>query len=146
MSRDKTLSLAQLVQTFKTATAEVAARNFVGSVFRDVGLPDTLVSDRDARFTSSFWTALHAALGASLIFGSPHHHDDHNTTSKVERVNGVIAAGDVLRAFAGNRSDDWPELVPLVEFAISDSASTLGRGSGYMPFYYRLRRPSRWSA
>jgi transposase InsO family protein len=117
-----------LVPTFKTATAEVAARNFVGSVFRDVGLPDTIVSDRDTRFTSSFWTALHAALGASLIFGSPHH---HNTTSKVERVNGVIA--DVLRAFAGNRSDDWPELVPLVEFAINDSASTLG--SGYTPFY-----------
>jgi hypothetical protein len=117
-----------LVPTFKTATAEVAARNFLCSVFRDVGLPDTLVSDRDTRFTSSFWTALHAALGASLIFGSPHH---HNTTSKVERVNGVIA--DVLRAFAGHRCDDWPELVPLVEFAINDSASTLG--SGYTPFY-----------
>ena len=42
-----------LVPTFKTATAEAAARNFDGSVFRDVGLPDVLVSDRDARFTSA---------------------------------------------------------------------------------------------
>jgi hypothetical protein len=117
-----------LVPTFKTATAETAARNYVGSVFRDVGLPDVLVSDRDTRFTSAFWTALHAALGSSLIFGSPHH---HNTTSKVERVNGVIA--DVLRAFAGDRGDDWPEFVPLAEFAINDSVSTLG--SGYTPFY-----------
>ena len=67
-------------------------------MFRDVGLPDVLVSDRDTRFTSAFkfWTSLHEALGSSLIFGSPHH---HNTTSKVERVNGVIA--DVLRSFAG---------------------------------------------
>jgi hypothetical protein len=97
-------------------------------VFRDAGLPDVLVSDRDTRFTSAFWTGLHAALGASLIFGSPHH---HNTTSKVERVNGVIA--DVLRSFAGERADDWPALVPLVEFAINDSASPLG--SGYTPFY-----------
>jgi hypothetical protein len=117
-----------LVPTFKTATAEVAARNFVASVFRDVGLPDVLVSDRDTRFTSAFWTGLHAALGSSLIFGSPHH---HNTTSKVERVNGVIA--DVLRSFASDRGDDWPELTPLVEFAINDSASPLG--SGYTPFY-----------
>jgi len=117
-----------LVPTFKTATAETAARNFVGSVFRDVGLPDVLVSDRDTRFTSAFWTGLHEALGASLIFGSPHH---HNTTSKVERVNGVIA--DVLRSFAGERADDWPALVPLVEFALNDSASPLG--SGYTPFY-----------
>jgi hypothetical protein len=53
-----------------------------------VGLPDVLVSDRDTRFTSAFWTGLHAALGASLIFGSPPH---HNTTSQVERVNGVMA-------------------------------------------------------
>ena len=112
-----------LVPTFKTATSETAARNFVASVFRDVGLPDVLVSDRDTRFTSAFSTGLHAALGVSLIFGSPHH---NNTTSKVERVNGVIA--DVLRSFAGERADDWPDFVPLVEFAINDSASSLGSG------------------
>ena len=39
----------------------------------------------------------------------------------------------MLRSFASERGDDWPELVPLVEFAINDSASTLG--SGYTPFY-----------
>ncbi len=55
-----------LVQTFKnaTVTAETATLNYVGSVFCDVGLPDVLVSDSDTRFTSAFWTALHAALGA----------------------------------------------------------------------------------
>ena len=67
-------------------------------------------------------------LGASLIFRSPYH---HNTTSKVERVNGVIA--DVLRSFAGERADDWPAIVPRVEFAINDSASPLGTGD--TPFY-----------
>jgi hypothetical protein len=43
-----------LVPTFnlKTATAETATRNYVGSVFRHVGLPDVLVSDRDTRFTN----------------------------------------------------------------------------------------------
>ncbi len=117
-----------LVPTFKTATATDAAVNFISSVFRDVGLPDVIVSDRDTRFTSSFWTGLHAALGSSLIFGSPYH---HNTTSKVERVNGVIE--DVLRSFVGERGDDWPSLIPLVEFAINDSASPLG--TGYTPFY-----------
>ena len=86
-----------------------------------MGLPDVLVSDRDTRFTSAFWTGLHEALGASLVFGSPHH---HNTTSKVERVNGVVA--DVLRSFAGERADDWPALVPLVEFA-NESPSTIRR-------------------
>ncbi len=49
----------------------------------------------------------------------------------MERVNGVIA--DVLRSFAGDRADDWPEFLPLVEFAINDSVSPLG--SGYTQFY-----------
>ena len=77
-----------LVPTLKTATAETAARNFVESVVRNAGLPDGLVSDSDSCFTSSFWTRLHEALGASLVLGLHHH---HHTTSKVERVNGVIA-------------------------------------------------------
>ena len=85
-----------------------------------------LVSDRHTSFTGACWTGVHAALGASLVFGSPNH---HNTTSKVERINGVIA--DVLLSFAGERDDDWPALVPLVEFAINDSASPLG--IGYSP-------------
>ena len=117
-----------LVPTWKRATAAVAADNFIASVFRDVGLPDTLVSDRDTRFTSEFWTSLHAALGTSLIFGSPHH---HNTNARTERVNGVIA--DVLRSFVSERQDNWPSLIPLVEFAINDSASPLGMG--YTPFF-----------
>jgi hypothetical protein len=105
-------------------------------VFRDVGLPDVLVPDRDTRSTGAFWTGLHAALGsrASLVFrvGVPHHHN-RNTTGKVERINGVLA--HVLCSFANGRGDDWPALVPrrLVEFAIHDSASPLG--SGYIPFY-----------
>jgi hypothetical protein len=37
----------------------------------------------------------------------------------------VIA--DVLRSFASERSDNWPELVPLVEFVINDSTLTIGR-------------------
>ena len=53
-----------LVSTFKTATAETAARNFVTSVFRDMGLPDVLALDRDTRFTSAIWVSLHEALSA----------------------------------------------------------------------------------
>ena len=71
---------------------------------------------------------MHAALGASLIYGSPHH---HKTASKVKCTNGVIA--DVLHSLAGERADDWPALMPQVKFAINDSASPLG--SGYTPFH-----------
>jgi hypothetical protein len=42
-----------LVPTLKTASSETATRNFVASVFRDLGLEDVLVSDSDTRFTSA---------------------------------------------------------------------------------------------
>ena len=83
------------VPTHKTVTATTAASNFVGSVFRDLGLPDVLVSDWDTRFTSEFWTALHAALGTSLVFGSPHH---HNTNAKTERVNLMMESSPTCSA------------------------------------------------
>jgi len=66
-----------LVPTSKTATAETAARNFVGSVFRDVGLPDVLVSDRDTRFTSAFCTAPTRCAGRLThlrLAATPQHH------------------------------------------------------------------------
>ena len=44
-----------------------------------------------------------------------------------ERINGIIAVGQ--RSFAGERADDWPALVSLVEFAINDSKSLPGRVS-----------------
>jgi hypothetical protein len=42
----------------------------------------------------------------------------------------------VLRFFAGERADDWPDFVLLAEFAINDSASPLGSGyTAVTPFY-----------
>jgi hypothetical protein len=64
----------RLVPTRKSATAEIAARKFVGSVFRYAGLPHVLV-------------AL-GRLGSSLIFGSPHHHNTSYTVTPPARSSG----------------------------------------------------------
>ena len=90
---------------------------------RDVGLPYTIVSNRDCQFTAEFWTSLHSTLGFTLSFGSQEH---HNTTSKVKWINSVIA--DILRAFINNRQDNWQELTQLVDFAINNTACPLGMG------------------
>ena len=106
----------------------MVAANFVGSVFKDVGLLDCIVSDCYTRFVAELWTALHETLGTRLVFGTPHH---HHTTAKVERVNWVLR--EALSAFVNDRADNWDELVPLVKYALNDSASVLG--CCYMPFF-----------
>ncbi len=70
-------------------TSSAAATNSLSSVFEDVGLPDTLLSDPDIRFKSEFWTTLHAVLGVSLILCSPYL---HNMISRTERVIAVLNA------------------------------------------------------
>ena len=63
-----------LVPTFEPATAQTEARNLVASVLRDLGLPDVLVSDRDTRFTSAFWTARGGGRVAHLRLSTPSQH------------------------------------------------------------------------
>jgi hypothetical protein len=78
-----------------------------------------LVSGRD----SAFWTGLHAALGSSLVFGSPHH---HNTTGKVERINGVIAScapSSTSVATTGQRSCRWSNSQSMIRRPLSAPAT-----------------------
>ena len=127
-----------LVLTFKTCTAQDTATNFIGSVFRELGLPDCIVSDHDMRLVADFWTSLYEALCKLLIFGTHHH---HHTTAKIEHVSGVV--GVTLCALVNYQQDNWPTYIPLVKFATNDSASTFG--CGYTPFFADLgehqRRP-----
>ena len=122
MHIDLLTGLVWLVPTVKTCTSKMGAANFVEFVFKDVGLPDCIVSNSDTRFVAELWTALHETLGTCLVFGTPHHH--HHTTAKVEQVNGVLR--EALSAFVNDRADNWDELIPLVEFALNYSASVLG--------------------
>ena len=109
----------------------MAAANFVGSVFKDVGLPDCIVSDRNTRFVAELWTALHETLCTRLVFGTPHH---HSTTANVEHVNWVLRKA--LSAFVNNRADNWDELIPLAEFVLNYLVLVLG--CSYMPFFMDL--------
>ena len=49
--------------THSTATAVDTARIFVDSVVRSHGLPRVIISDRDTRFTSTFWREVFKIMG-----------------------------------------------------------------------------------
>ena len=46
---------------------------YVNEIVRLHGVPLSIVSDRDPRFTSRFWKELQSALGTCLIFSSVFH-------------------------------------------------------------------------
>ena len=67
-------------------------------------------------------------MGSCLILALDYH---KNTNAMVERANDVIS--DTLRDYANGRKDDWDSHLTLAEFAINNTASTLG--NDLTPFF-----------
>ena len=70
---DKLSKMAHFMPTTTHVTAEGTARLFRDHVYKLHGLPRVILSDRDARFTSRFWDALHGLLGTRLAMSTAFH-------------------------------------------------------------------------
>jgi hypothetical protein len=55
---DRLTKRAKFIATKTTASAEDTADLFMKNYMKDHGLPKTIVSDRDSKFTSKFWTSV----------------------------------------------------------------------------------------
>lgn len=106
---------------------EDAARIFYEQVIRYHGVPLSIVSDRDTRFTSGFWQALWKKLGTKLDMTSSYHPQANGQT---ENVNRTIKA--MLRSYVNSRLDDWDEGLIACEIAINNAVQD---STGYSPYY-----------
>ncbi|POM80962.1 RNA-directed DNA polymerase [Phytophthora palmivora] len=68
-------------------TGKQATQLFLDSVFRYNGLPETIVSDRDPRFTGVFWDTLFQLLGTKLTMSTADHPQTEGHTEPVNRSN-----------------------------------------------------------
>ncbi|POM74144.1 Hypothetical protein PHPALM_8945 [Phytophthora palmivora] len=75
------------------AVGMVVGHLFAANMFRYHGLPETIVSDRDPRFTGAFWDTPFQLLGTKLKLSTADH---PQTDGQTERVNGVLQ--DTLRS------------------------------------------------
>ena len=57
----------------KKQSVESLARLYVSSIVRLHGVPKSIISDRDPRFTSRLWKGLQGALGSELKLSSAFH-------------------------------------------------------------------------
>src|SRR5215813_11055627 len=70
---DKLSKMAHFVPTTHNISAYETAWLFINNVFRLHGMPYSIISDRDVRFTSEFWEALFDILECSLCMSSSYH-------------------------------------------------------------------------
>ncbi|KAL4320065.1 hypothetical protein GQ457_18G005740 [Hibiscus cannabinus] len=80
------------------------------------GVPKSIVSDRDPKFTSKFWESLHTTLGSRLNFSTSYH---PQTDGQSERVIHVLE--DMLRCCIIDFQGTWEKQLSLVEFAYKNS-------------------------
>ena len=91
---------------------------FLKEVWRLHGLPESIISDRDSRFTSKFWRSLMNLLQVKLSLSTAFHPESDGQT---ERVNQTLE--QYLRAYCSYQQDDWVSLLPLAEYAYNTSTS-----------------------
>ncbi|XP_073153743.1 uncharacterized protein [Henckelia pumila] len=89
---------------------------YIKEIVRLHGIPVSIVSDRDQRFTSAFWKSLHTALGTRLLFSTAFH---PKTDGQSEREIQVLE--DLLRACVIDFQGFWETRLPLVEFTNNNS-------------------------
>jgi hypothetical protein len=70
---DRLTKRAHFIPTTENVDASGAARLFLREVVRLHGIPASIVSDRDVRFISQFWTALHEHMGSKLFMSTANH-------------------------------------------------------------------------
>ena len=114
---------------------------YVSQIVRLHGVPISIVSDRDSRFTSRFWRKLQEALGTKLHFSTAFH---PQTDGQSERTIQILE--DMLRCCILEFSGSWERYLPLIEFAYNNSFQSSIKMAPYEALYGRkCRTPLFWT-
>jgi hypothetical protein len=70
---DKLTKSARFIPCHITDSVPKLIELYVREIVRLHGIPVSIVSDRDPRFTSRFWTCLHEAIGTKLNISTAYH-------------------------------------------------------------------------
>ncbi|KAI5450579.1 hypothetical protein NCC49_002838 [Naganishia albida] len=123
---DKFTKRTHFIPAKQKDTAPDTARRFFDHIVRLHGMPEIIVSDRDAKLTSLFWTTLCTRFGTKLAMSTAYH---PQTDGQTERM--VRTLKEMLRSAVNHRQTDWVEHLPPIEFAYNNS---LHPSTGLTPF------------
>lgn len=124
---DKLTKMVHYVATTTTVSAPQLAELFLREVVRHHGVPESILSDRDPRFTANFWRAFWGRLGSKLTMSTAYH---PQTDGQTERANRTLE--EMLRSYVNSNQTDWDQHLATLELAINNSKQA---STGFSPFY-----------
>ena len=108
------------------ASAEDLAKIFVERIYPTTGIPETVLSDRDTRFTSAFWAAVVALLPMKDLMTTAFH---PRTNGGIEGRHRIVNMA--MTSLVETRQQNWVQCVPHVQFRMNCTKSST---TGYTPF------------
>jgi hypothetical protein len=108
---DKLSKYAHFIPLAHPYTANKVANLFVNYVCRLHGMPQSIVSDRDPVFTSTFWQCVFCTTGTQLKMSTANHPE---TDGQTKRVNQPLEC--YLRCFTSAHPKKWSQWLGLCEF------------------------------
>lgn len=138
---DRLTKTAHFLPIRTTDKTEDLAREYLNVIVKLHGVPVSIVSDRDPKFTSTFWQAFQRALGTKVRLSTAYH---PQTDGQSERT--IQTLEDMLRASVLEWGGKWSEYLPLVEFSYNNSYHASIEMSPYEALYGRpCRTPLCWT-
>lgn len=134
---DKLTKMVHYVATTTTVTAPELSQLFMREVVRLHGVPESILSDRDPRFTAHFWRAFWDQLGTKLTMSTAFH---PQTDGQTERSNRTLE--EMIRAYVNWSHNDWDQHLSVLEMAFNNSkqAST-GHSPCYLNYGHEIQLP-----
>ncbi|CAI7850895.1 unnamed protein product [Closterium sp. NIES-54] len=113
---DKFSKMGHFIPTHTTARTEETAQLFLKHIISQHGIPTTLISDRDPKFTSKFWKELMSLMGTRLAMSSAYH---PQTDGQTERLNQIVE--QLLRVACKDDINKWDLHLLVLEFAYNNA-------------------------
>lgn len=109
---DRLSKYAHFIPCHSTIDAKDAANLFIVHIWKLHGVPNSIVSDRDPKFMSTFWQSFMRRLGIRLCPTTANHPEADGQT---ERTNRTMM--QFLRLYASDNPQCWLDFLPCAEFA-----------------------------
>ncbi|GKD50820.1 reverse transcriptase domain-containing protein, partial [Tanacetum coccineum] len=132
---------AHFIPIKETDSMETLTRLYIKEIVSRHGVPISIISDHDSRFTSRISQSMQSALGTQLDMSMAYHPE---TDGQSERT--IQTLEDMLRACIIDFGKGWERHLPLVEFSYNNSYHVSIKASPFEALYGRkYRSPVCWA-
>jgi hypothetical protein len=109
---DRFSKMAILIACKKNITVEAMAKLFFERVWVNFGFPQTIISDQDSKFLSTFWSSLWSLFDTKLTKSTAFHPQTDGQTKVVNRM--VV---HILQMYNSKHPRTWYGNLPYVQLS-----------------------------